>query len=149
MSNHQFSTLRTADILDALCEAVDAARTDAAGNARWLSAIDTAWGWLLGQQVISFDQRAHALRVQSATHPSICYVANGDCQCTAFQKGAACWHRAAARLVRRALERQAAAQHAALVTLATKVDAYVARQARPRPDAQAEVDELFPPRPAA
>jgi hypothetical protein len=28
------------------------------------------------------------------------YTANGVCQCKAFERGLACWHRAAARLVR-------------------------------------------------
>jgi hypothetical protein len=32
------------------------------------------------------------------------YTANGVCQCKAFERGTACWHRAAARLVRLYLE---------------------------------------------
>jgi uncharacterized Zn finger protein len=38
-----------------------------------------------------------------------CYAANGICQCTAFEFGHACWHRAAARLARLHDERQVTA----------------------------------------
>lgn len=102
--HHEFTTIRTADILDDLCTAVDLAREMAAGNTRWLNAIDTAWGWLLEQDAIQFDHSAHALRVESASEAGKVYIANGDCQCRAFAEHNACWHRAAARLVRRALE---------------------------------------------
>lgn len=113
-TTHQFTTLRTADILDQLCEAVDAARDAAAGNGRWLNALTSAWNWLLEQDAISFDVAAHALRVESASEAGRVYVANGDCQCRAYEQGNACWHRAAARLVRRAMERSEQAEVVAL-----------------------------------
>jgi hypothetical protein len=99
-----FTTLDTAALLDHLCEAHDAAKALAAGDARWSSALDRAWGWLLQTDAISYDADAHAIRVESASEPGRVYVANGACGCSAFAAGKACWHRAAARLMRRALE---------------------------------------------
>jgi len=133
----EFESITRREIFDALCDAYDLARSLAAGNARWASALDRAWGWLLEQDTIAYDVEHWAIRVQSATHPGVVYVANGDCTCPAFAHGNACWHRAAARLVRRALEGELAA-------VAAEWDAGIAR-AR----VQAEVDELFPPRLAA
>lgn len=96
-------TIQIASILDQLCEAVDAARL-ATNDSRWLNAIDTAWGWLLEQDAVVYDAATHALTIESATRPGTFYTANGACQCEAFGKHNACWHRAAARLVRRATE---------------------------------------------
>ena len=100
-----FSTIIVSDILDGIVASVDAARLAAVGNRAWLAAIDTAYGYLLQQEVISFDHVALAIRVESATQPGVFYEANGTCSCSAFTKGAGiCWHRASARLVRRSLE---------------------------------------------
>lgn len=99
-----FAPLVVAEILDSLVEAVDTARAAAGDNRPWQRAIDAAWDWLLQQDSISYDAATHALRVESATRPGRVYEANGSCSCEAFAKGGACWHRAAARLVRRALE---------------------------------------------
>jgi hypothetical protein len=104
-TTHEFSTIGTAALLDDLCQAVDLAREMAAGNTPWLNAIDKAWGYLLGQDTIAYDLSAHAIRVESATEPGRFYTANGECACEAFTRGAGvCWHRACARIVRRALE---------------------------------------------
>lgn len=97
------TVIQIATILDRLCESVDAARA-ATNDSRWLNAIDCAWGWLLAQDAVSYDAATHALTIPSATRPGTVYVANGACQCEAFEKHTACWHRAAARLVRRATE---------------------------------------------
>lgn len=104
MAEHDFSTLRIVNLLDALCTAVDLAREMAGNNQRWLRAINTGWDWLLQQETVSYDHAAHALRVESASEPGKTYISNGACQCSAFEQHNACWHRAAARLVRRALE---------------------------------------------
>lgn len=101
---HRFETVQIAPLMDALCSAVDAARAKAADDQRWLNALDTAWGWLLQQDAVSYCPTTHALRVTSASEPGKVYEANGACQCRAFAEHSACWHRAAARLVRRALE---------------------------------------------
>lgn len=115
---HQFTTIRTADILDDLCAAVDLAREMAGDNARWQQAISNGWDDLLNLDTIAYDTAQHAIRIESASEPGRFYVANGDCQCTSFANGNACRHRAAARLVRRALEirsdRAAAAESARL-----------------------------------
>jgi transposase InsO family protein len=97
-----FSTLRTADLLDALCLAVDAARVSAAGNTRWQNAINEAFNHILQVEVIEYRASDHALRYHSESGAT--YTANGRCQCKAYQSGEACKHRAAAKLVRRALE---------------------------------------------
>jgi hypothetical protein len=104
MSSTQFTTIRIADILDSLVDALDTARITAAADSRWMTALDVAADWLVQQEEIEYDFARHALSVQSASNPNLFYVANGDCQCAAFVKHTACWHRAAARLVRRALE---------------------------------------------
>jgi len=110
-----FTTIRTADILDGIVAAVDAARVAAVGNRAWLAAIDTAYGFLIQQDVISFDHVALAIRVESATEPGRFYEANGRCSCSAFTKGAGvCWHRAAGRICVRALEWHEAAELADL-----------------------------------
>lgn len=107
MTTATFTTTRIADILDFLVGAVDAARVAAAGNRRWLNAIDNGYDDLLQAEAVEFDTVARALRVESST-PGHFYIANGDCQCTAFRRGEPCRHRAAARLIRRALELRAA-----------------------------------------
>ena len=106
---HHFTTLTTAALLDDLAAAIDAIRwTTARDNAPWMRALDRAWDYILQTDTLAYDLSAHAIRVESATTPGAFYEANGDCACAAFTKGAGvCWHRAAARLVRRALEHQA------------------------------------------
>jgi hypothetical protein len=124
-----FARIAVADLLDFLCEAVDAARVAAAGNTRWLNAIDAAWGWLLEQDAVSFDHTSHALRVESASEAGKVYIANGSCQCKSFaEHGNACWHRAGARLVRRALELRTMDQGSDLLALAEELvsDAHAA-----------------------
>ncbi len=64
---HESTTIRTADLIDGLCAAVDAARVAAEGNRRWLAALDTAYGYLLEQDTISFDPLTLAIRVESAS----------------------------------------------------------------------------------
>lgn len=96
-------TYATTDLIDHLCDAVDNARA-ATNDSRWLNAIDRAWEALLTSETIRWDAATHALFIQSATHPAKLYRANGTCECAAFIAGRPCYHRAAARLVRRALE---------------------------------------------
>jgi len=101
----QFTTIARAEIFDALCEAVDYARGIVHNSPEWQRAIAKAWDYLLTTETITYDRMARAIRVESATRPGRAYEANGACQCEAFTKGAGvCWHRAAARLVARALE---------------------------------------------
>lgn len=101
---HTFTPIRTADLLDFLVDAVDAARASTA-PAAWQRAIDRAYDTLLQLDVIAYDLAAGAIRLASASEPGVERIANGDCPCPAFVKGdGVCYHRAAARLVKRALE---------------------------------------------
>ena len=88
------------DILDSLVVAVDAARQAAAGNSRWVNAINAGFDHLLQQEVIEVgDHNALVYRSESGTT----YFANGSCQCVAFAQGQPCKHRAASKLVKNAL----------------------------------------------
>lgn len=120
-TEHEFITLCMADLLDALCEAHDAAIVRAGSDERRRSAIDTAWGWLLQQDVVSYDPGTQALHCESTSAPGKVCVANGDCQCQGFAQHTACWRFAAAWLVRRALEtRVTAERHALAAELVTE-----------------------------
>ena len=104
----QFTTTRTADLLDHLCEAIDIARAASAGNTRWLNAINAAWDHLLTVDTIEYRANDHALIYHSESGKT--YTANGRCQCEAYRNGNACKHRAAARIVFRGLELRAMAE---------------------------------------
>ena len=106
MSTTQFTTIATADLLDSLCDAVDAARVTAAGSQRWLNAIDAAFEHILQTDTIEYRASDHALRYHSESGQT--YEANGRCQCKAFEKGDPCKHRAASKLVCNALDLAAA-----------------------------------------
>jgi hypothetical protein len=110
----EFTTIRTADILDALCEAHDAAVVRAGGDECRKNAIATAWGWLLQQGAVSYDPDAQALHSESTSEPGKACAANGDCQCQAFAQHTACWRLAATWLVCRALETRADTERHAL-----------------------------------
>lgn len=90
-----------------LNQVADKARSDAAAHPRWLSAITRALIELENNPWIDRNPQGHGLIIASPSGQI--YTANGVCQCTAFLHSQACWHRAAARLVRlhdAALERQ-------------------------------------------
>lgn len=114
MATHDFTTIRTAGLLDFIVEAVDNARDAASVSPSWLRAIDSAYDYLLTTDAISYDLDHHAIRVESATEPGKFYTANGDCECRAFTHGKGiCWHRACARIIRRALDLQEEARQLA------------------------------------
>ena len=100
-TTNEFTTLTTAALLDSLCLAVDAARVAAAGNTRWLNAIDAAFDHILQVESIEYRASDHALLYHSESGQT--YTANGRCQCQAFKAGQPCKHRAAAKLVANAL----------------------------------------------
>ncbi len=99
---------------------------DAAAHPRWIVAIGRAALELDGNPWI--ERGDHGLIIGSPS--GTCYAANGICQCTAFHYGQACWHRAAARLVRLYDEQLDGQQRRADI---------IARQSQ----AQAELDECF------
>lgn len=72
-----------------------------AGSRRWQTAIAKAKQQIETNPYIHFD--GAALLILSDSNEI--YRANGVCQCKAFEQGQPCWHRAAARLVQRYLER--------------------------------------------
>ena len=67
------------------------------GNRRWESAIAKAKTQLETNPYIHFD--GQSLLILSPSDEI--YTANGTCQCKAYMSGQPCWHRAAARLVKR------------------------------------------------
>jgi hypothetical protein len=67
------------------------------GNRRWEAAIVRAKQQLESNPYLHFD--GDALLILSPSNEI--YRANGTCQCKAFQAHQPCWHRAAARLVKR------------------------------------------------
>jgi hypothetical protein len=72
------------------------AKVKAAGNARWIRAIDRAANAILAGELI-VTVLAHGALVTSANGS---YLANGACQCKAAKAGhRECYHRAAARLM--------------------------------------------------
>ena len=69
-------------------------------NLRWQMAITKAGAELQENPYTHID--GDALLILSPSGEI--YSANGACQCKAFSHGQPCWHRAAARLVKRYME---------------------------------------------
>lgn len=86
----------------------ETAKAKAAGNASWLRAIEKAAEQLVTNPYIS--EHDGGLLILSYSNET--YHANGACQCKAYARGMACWHRAAAKLVKRYREAEAVEQAA-------------------------------------
>lgn len=71
---------------------------------RWTNAIAKATVQLENNPFMTFNLDSHSLLILSEQSGEI-YTANGTCQCKAFEQGQPCWHRAAARIVTRYLEK--------------------------------------------
>ncbi len=69
----------------------------ATGSRRWQTAIVKAKVEIENNPYMHFD--GDALLILSPSNEI--YRANGTCTCKAFTHGSPCWHRAAARLVKR------------------------------------------------
>jgi SWIM zinc finger len=67
---------------------------------RWQTAIVKAKQQIEENPYLHFDGRALLILSSSGE----IYNANGSCQCKAFSKGQPCWHRAAARLIKRYMQ---------------------------------------------
>lgn len=80
-----------------LGQVVSKALADAADHPRWINAIQRAFEELDSNPYIARGE-LHGLVIGSPS--GNVYSANGVCQCQAYLNGHACWHRAAARLVR-------------------------------------------------
>jgi hypothetical protein len=92
--------LDSEQIEQAAQEAFDRAGEAPKFAARWQRAIARAKGELLSNPYIHWAD--NELLILSPTTDTI-YQSNGVCQCIAYEKGFPCWHRAAARIVERAL----------------------------------------------
>lgn len=68
-----------------------------ANSRRWQTAIVRAKIELETNPYMHYDGKALLVLSPSGE----IYMANGTCQCKAFQAGYPCWHRAASRLVQR------------------------------------------------
>lgn len=89
----------------------DQALLDAAAHPRWVAAIGRALVDLDANPWIERNPNGHGLIIGSTS--GNCYAANGTCNCTAYQHGLPCYHRAMARLVRLHDEKLAAVGDAA------------------------------------
>lgn len=67
------------------------------GDRRWETAIVKAKQQIESNPFMHFDGRALLILSDS----NEIYTANGTCQCAAYRNRKPCWHRAAARLVKR------------------------------------------------
>lgn len=95
-----------ADIAAEIAQAAEAAREKVKGQRRWTTAINKAEQWLLARPAtVQYHPETHTLLMQSKDR---FYFANGSCQCEAYKKDNPCYHRAASRLITRALELAAA-----------------------------------------
>ncbi len=135
--------LNTSILDQVVRQALDAASS----HPRWVTAIDRAVAEIDTNPYIEW-QDDHLL---IGSPSGAVYSSNGVCQCQAFTHGQACWHRAAARLVRRYHEATLRGPHSAPVrNVATTVDTTPAalgqRIGAARAKAQAAIDELFPSR---
>ena len=90
-------------IADALAK-VELTVTDSQTKKRWVNAIAKAAVEIEQNGVfMTWQDEDHSLLIWSQKSNNI-YTANGVCQCRAFEQGAPCFHRAAARLVRLYME---------------------------------------------
>lgn len=104
------TTIRRDEIFDALCNAVDAIRAlnnpgkaysivEGAARIKRLERIDTAWDWILRQEIFTLE--GDTLLIPSQSRPGIVYRVNRWCDCpSAAHVG--CWHIEAASLIGRA-----------------------------------------------
>lgn len=83
--------------LDRMQQVVQEAFDRVSGNRRWENAIVRAKQQLESNPYMHFDGGALLVLSESGE----IYRANGTCQCKAYTSGQPCWHRAAARLIRR------------------------------------------------
>lgn len=90
---------------ETLKRVVETAKAKAAGNARWINAIDKAVAGLTGGAWIVTELHDGLM---ITTESGETYHANGVCQCKAFEFNTPCRHRAAAQLVKRYHEAEAA-----------------------------------------
>jgi|SRR5215470_8477273 len=75
---------------------IETAKTKAAGNKRWINAIEKAADAILNNRwIITPLAHSYAMTMESGET----YFANGSCQCKAYANGQPCKHRCAARIL--------------------------------------------------
>jgi hypothetical protein len=126
-----------------LAAVVDQALKDAAAHPRWVNAINRAVAELVQNPWIE-RQHAHAGLIIGSPSGNA-YAANGICNCCSYtgidphtgrrlhSGGQACWHRAAARIVRLCDAAEAKAA----------IDADLSARRTRWAEAQAQIDELY------
>lgn len=82
---------------DTLQQVVQESFNKVSGNHRWETAIVKAKVQLETNPYMHFDGQSLLILSPSGE----IYSANGRCQCNAYSSGQPCWHRAAARLIKR------------------------------------------------
>ncbi len=97
-----YRTIRMAELLDDVINAHDVAVSTPNLSTRWKTALERAWDYLLQQDAVSFDVQTGTLVYHSES--GVTYQAGKACQCKAFEDGYPCKHRAAARVVRNAVQ---------------------------------------------
>jgi hypothetical protein len=96
-------------VIAAALARVELTVTDARTKKRWINAISKAAVEIEENGVfMTWQEDDQSLLIWSQKTNNI-YTANGVCQCRAFEQGSACFHRAAARLIRLYLETAQAA----------------------------------------
>jgi hypothetical protein len=95
---------RFAKIIAGALAKIELTITDAGTKKRWVNAIAKAAVEIEQNGVfMTWQEEDHSLLIWSQRSNNI-YTSNGVCQCRAFEQGAPCFHRAAARLVRLYME---------------------------------------------
>lgn len=91
-------------LAEVVAESLARITPDTKDGKRWTNAIAKAVVEIENNPYLTWQANSYSLLMLSQTSGEI-YTANGTCQCAAFAQGMPCYHRAAARLVARYLER--------------------------------------------
>jgi hypothetical protein len=116
-------------------QVIETAKAKAASHPAWLRAIEKAAEQLISNPYIS--ETGDGLLILGTT--GNIYHSNGTCGCEALKRGIACWHRAAAQLIKRYYESKTATPAVSIPEMLTQVKAEIA-STRPERDAQLEQD---------
>lgn len=96
-------TYNMIEYADLIASVADAALEKTVGNTRWTRAIARAWEYLDITSTVEFDRTTGDILVPSHDGRRL-YRAGRTCECDAYRYGQPCWHRAAARLMLRAVQ---------------------------------------------
>ena len=91
-------------LAEVAAESIAKINPEAKDAKRWINAIAKATVEMENNPFMTFEPETHSLLILSDRSGQI-YTANGTCQCTAFNQGYPCYHRAAARLIMRYVEK--------------------------------------------